>query len=1074
MADKSLFDIAKELYQGFGNNPANRELANTLTFRAPVVRELNPLVTIPRGIETLRNTDYGAVKDFLTGKYQIANDPKASMQRAGQASMNMFEGALDAAPVLGLVKPTIAGAKMAAPHLAEAGVRQLNKLEEKYGLPTSPTMNIIKPEGNLNFTTRLDEQIRGPETQTVFDLLKQVQGKPGVTKEGLKKIAQNYPDSAAKISKQEFKENIPASYYGKQDLKTNSEELFDNYLMEAMDHMDTADTFSNLGLPNRLHEDFDNIISGHTNFSEIDPQHQRLFARTFGVDPNTMTDDEIFDVLGQHYMDRRHEDAYEYAMDRAGSPTETGYSYQNFQRLVGDEVPGYFEFGVTHPEQMMKEATGEAKRYRHYSNDSMPAGLIGHVRGSHLQEPTMITGDVTTKPNSYLIEEIQSDAQKGEEQLGSLHQVHGTLLKSAVQDAAEKGADFVYVPTSYPIGKVRYKPNTDYASIYDNAIVKEGLDPLRKIPGIEINQVTGRHLMPNLDIADVPYFHEIKLTPEAREHILSGPGQSVPGYAAGGLVANEYNDEHIDRMSDEIMNFAKGGQVTGQPHENEYVKAAGKYSRKMQGMAASIVPGLRPILDKAQDLPLKYYAATGEHNGEADAMRHMLLQAQLMQKYGETPAKAIGWLHENISFGQPEREKTMDEYNDVLGRQIGAKAKSEQEMIDMARQYIDTKKAKSIKQDNSPDGYAEGGEVNTDLSKYGIDASQMQKLTDLSDSSQWLQKYQASKPVTSSPDLNQLAEYYKEQSTTPVAPVAQRVTTPAATPTVQSVTKAPMYTPHEGMTFGNDFYDRYAQNVGGQYADPYQNFLMTGARVIGPDNDIANLYKQYQASGRTDTPDWATLDTKGPITKLPVLSHKWDASGANPVDRLSSAWNPTTPLAEGVIVPEGYWDNYLAYNMNMSKAHPSLMQDGQIVSDAVLDNNKRALYAMSQGEYGNEGEIFNSYQSPRQTEQAIQNKNAEVSYTEKYYNDMKQRNIEHAQAYGYNYDSSDLDALLAKYKAEANAWFAATEARQQALTQQQINSAQYAEGGMVTGYARGGLVYNDAAISNLADQLLGA
>lgn len=864
MADKSLFDIAKELYQGFGNNPANRELANTLTFRAPVVRELNPIVTVPRGIEALRNTDYGAIKDFLTGKYQISDDPKASLQRSGQAAMNLTEGALDAAPVLGLIKPTIAGAKMAAPHLAEAGVRQLNRLEEKYGLPTSPVMNIIKPQGNLNFTTRLDEQIRGPETQTVFDLLKQVQGKPGVTKEGLKKLAQNYPDTAAKISKQEFKENIPASYYRKEDLAGDSETVFNNYLEEAMEGgLDQAQTYHNLGIPESLHSSLDDLLSNELYFDDLDPQQQQDLRRLFGV-PEHATDDDAFEDIIFRIDEQQREEAYEYAMDRVGGSQENGYSYKDFQRLVGQDEPGYFEFGVTHPEQMMKESTGQAKRYKHYSNESMPGGLIGHVRGTHLDSPATVQGGFDVPANSYVIEEIQSDAQKGVEQTGALHQAHGTLFKAAVQDALEKGADRIYLPTSHTIGSARGKSGEDYASIYDNAVIKEGLDPLSKIPGVEVKTITHRILNGMLEFEDVPWYREITISPEAREHILSGPGQSVPGYAAGGLVASDYDEEHIDRMSDEIMNFgkgglfkaigklveptaqvvkkapethpfigymtkdgkmekfnelqakeadyhhsnlvknldaydsddslkfvrngsenvysirgnaaitphstaskeqlsrlakrlvnegadpsapfsiehmslpeteapyqgksigtlkqwiegthgfAKGGKVTGQPHENEYVKAAGKLSRKTQGMAASLIPGLRPILDKAQDLPLKYYAATGEHNGEADAMRHMLLQAQLMQKYGETPAKAIGWLHENISFGQPEREQAMDEYNDILGREIGAKAKSEKQMIDMARQYIDSKKAKSLAQDNAPDGYAQGGLVYND------------------------------------------------------------------------------------------------------------------------------------------------------------------------------------------------------------------------------------------------------------------------------------------------------------------------------------------------------------------------
>jgi hypothetical protein len=582
------------------------------------------------------------------------------------------------------------------------------------------------------------------------------------------------------------------------------------------------------------------------------------------------------------------------------------------------------------------------------------------------------------------------------------------------------------------------KPNTDYASIYDNAIVKEGLDPLRKIPGIEINQVTGRHLMPNLDIVDAPYYHEIKLSPEAREHILSGPGQSIPGYAAGGLVANDYDEEQIDRMSDEIFHFKKGGDVSVQPHENEYVKAAGKLSRKAQGMAASIVPGLRPILDKAQDLPLKYYAATGDHNGEADAMRHMLLQAQLMQKYGETPAKAIGWLHENISFGQPEREQAMDEYNDVLGRQIGAKARSEQEMIDMARQYIDTKRAKSLAQDNSPDGYAEGGEVNTDLSKYGIDASQMQKLTDLSDSSQWLQKYNQANPVTTNPDLNQLASYYKEQSTTPVAPVAQRVTP----------------------TYANEIESKYAQNVGGQFADPYQNYLMKS----GSSTDIDNLLNQYTAAGRTDTPDWAKA--KGNMNALAPLMTKWDASGSTPVSYLD-AYNRTAPTTDKA--PEGYWDAMDAYNTGLSEWNPQLaVSQGKYDPVQFADYNAAAYNAMKQGVYDKNSDVYQNYVSPKQQAQQAQTALANTQYELRELQNQRQRTQEYYAALGLPNDSSSLDARLAELEARY------AQLRAQDAARQANSYGPYAEGGMVTGYAQGGLVYNDAAISNLADQLLGA
>jgi len=679
MADKSLSTIAQELWQGFGNNPRNVETFDTLA-------NVFPPAMLYRGAKTLANTDYGAIKDALMGKYQISQTPKQDLQRAGQAITDLGFGAMDVAPAVPLVKPAL---KAAAPIAA----RQAVNLTERYGV--SPTMNIIKPEGNINLTTRLDEQIRGPETQTVFDLLKQVQGKPGVTKEGLKQIAAKYPDSAAKVTKQEFAESIPPSYYRKEDLATNNEELFDNYLNEAMDHMDYSDTFFNLGLPKRYHDDFDNVISGHTEFSEIDPHTQQVLKLKFGLG-DKVSDEEAFSTLGQHYMDQRHEEAYDYAMERAGGIYDGGYSYKDFQRLVPEtENEKYFEFGVTHPEQA-------GKKYKHYAGESMPEGLIGHVRGSHLDAPTKIQGGIDVPANSYIIEEIQSDAQKGIEQTGPLHQVHGTLFKAAVQDALEKGADRIYLPTSYPISKVRHKHPEDYASIYDKAVVKEGLEPLSKIPGVEIKPIF-KELESEHFFQNHPDYYEITMTPEAKEYILTGPGQQVPGYAAGGLVANDYDEEQIDRLSDEIFNFAEGGVV-------DKIARAG---RKGQYKIAELV-GLRPEVEFATEIPERYYPANEQHNARGDAMRHMLLQAQLMQKYGETPAKIIGWLHENLSGPQGDAEKAMDEYNDRLGREIGRVAKDKADMAYRAMQAIDKQQAKTLTKEQMGEGYAEGGLVYND------------------------------------------------------------------------------------------------------------------------------------------------------------------------------------------------------------------------------------------------------------------------------------------------------------------------------------------------------------------------
>jgi hypothetical protein len=276
--------------------------------------------------------------------------------------------------------------------------------------------------------------------------------------------------------------------------------------------------------------------------------------------------------------------------------------------------------------------------------------------------------------------------------------------------------------------------------------------------------------------------------------------------------------------------------------------------------------------------------------------------------------------------------------------------------------------------------------------------------------------------------------------------------------------------------FGDDFYEKYAQNVGGQFKDPYHNFLMTGARKIGPDADINRLYQQYQASGRTDTPDWATLDTTGPITTLPMLAHKWDASGGTPVERLSSAWNPTTPLIEGVTVPEGYWDNYLAYNMNMSKIHPSLVAEGGASNvQQLLDSNAQARYAMSQGEYGNQGPIFNSYIPPAQLAQKMQSDQMAYQQAVNHYNRQREINNEWARINKVDASeaNSNLDALLAEAESRFAAVRAQDEARAQAQIQQQMNSARYARGGQVTarGFAEGGAVKDPFADMSMLDKV---
>jgi hypothetical protein len=157
---------------------------------------------------------------------------------------------------------------------------------------------------------------------------------------------------------------------------------------------------------------------------------------------------------------------------------------------------------------------------------------------------------VETKPGSYVIEEIQSDAQKGTQQKGHLHQAHGILFKAAIQKGLELGADTIYLPTGEVIAKARNQKISSFAPIYDQAIVKEGLKPLLKIPGVTSKMFNG--------------YHEISFTPEAKEYVLNGPGQTIPGYAKGGMVKKKPSMALVvTRKNPELaeMAYRYGGMV---------------------------------------------------------------------------------------------------------------------------------------------------------------------------------------------------------------------------------------------------------------------------------------------------------------------------------------------------------------------------------------------------------------------------------------------------------------------------------------------------------------------------------
>ena len=86
--------------------------------------------------------------------------------------------------------------------------------------------------------------------------------------------------------------------------------------------------------------------------------------------------------------------------------------------------------------------------------------------------------------------------------------------------------------------------------------------------------------------------------------------------------------------------------------------------------------------------------------GQTDALRHLLGAATLAKRQGPDYASRVLNLHENPNipflggYGQRDVERQMDLHNNALGMEISQKAKNYDEALQMAKQYIATKKVK--------------------------------------------------------------------------------------------------------------------------------------------------------------------------------------------------------------------------------------------------------------------------------------------------------------------------------------------------------------------------------------------
>ena len=209
------------------------------------------------------------------------------------------------------------------------------------------------------------------------------------------------------------------------------------------------------------------------------------------------------------------------------------------------------------------------------------------------------------------------------------------------------------------------------------------------------------------------YELQYALDPETRQPVVTGvirkrlsPTSDIS--AQGTYVPVRGGDDYYNVGMRYTKEFAEGGEVG---HPNEAADNVASWGRKQQENIAGLV-GLSDEVKFANEIPTRYFSKEEQLDGRGDAMRHLLLQAQIQKKYGDGAAEFAGWLHENVlTGGQSDEEKAMDESNDALGRKIGARSADKADMAFKALQAIKSGEAKTIPKKAKPKKFEKGGEV---------------------------------------------------------------------------------------------------------------------------------------------------------------------------------------------------------------------------------------------------------------------------------------------------------------------------------------------------------------------------
>lgn len=152
--------VIRALDKGRNLSPAEAKIAGSYADPenqwklGSILEEFDPVFTAGRGAEALKNVDYGAIRDLALQRYQLAKNPRKSIEKGVENLGEAAFGALDVAPAVGAVA-------------SKTGRNLIKNLVKEFeGAPVGLSIEDVTPK-SVNFVSSVERAIKGHKMESM-------------------------------------------------------------------------------------------------------------------------------------------------------------------------------------------------------------------------------------------------------------------------------------------------------------------------------------------------------------------------------------------------------------------------------------------------------------------------------------------------------------------------------------------------------------------------------------------------------------------------------------------------------------------------------------------------------------------------------------------------------------------------------------------------------------------------------------------------------------------------------------------------------------------------------------------